>query len=44
MDIVERKIQTLHWVESIPKDKLNKKKMVMVINFGIPKFIPKHLL
>lgn len=44
MDSYEMKKQTLKWVESVPKEKLNKHKMMMVIKDGIPKFIPKHLI
>jgi len=37
--------QTLKWCESVPKEKLNVKKMVMVIGKdGIVSFCPKHLL
>ncbi len=36
--------QTLRWLESVPRDKINTKNMVMVIKYGIPKFVPKHLL
>lgn len=40
----EMKIQTMKWVETIPREKLNANKMVMVILHGVPKFIPKHLI
>ena len=44
MDTEQVKKQTLMWMNTIPRDKLNKNKMVMVIRNGIPKFIPKHLV
>ena len=38
------KKQTLKWCESVPKDKLNIKKMVMVISSdGRVSFCPRHL-
>jgi hypothetical protein len=36
--------QTLRWLEYVPRDKIDTKNMVMVIKYGIPKFVPKHLL
>ena len=41
------RIQTLNWLESVPRNKLNTKKMVMVISSAsgfVPKFVPMHLL
>ena len=38
------KRQTLMWVASVPREKLNTSKMVMIIKYGLPKFVPKHLL
>ena len=44
MDSDNMKKQTLNWVDSIPRNKLNASKMVMIIKNDVPKFIPKHLL
>lgn len=38
------KKQTLKWMESIPRKKLNVKNMVMKIEDGVMKFVPKHLV
>lgn len=41
------RIQTLKWLDSVPRNKLNTKNMVMIIssaNGFVPKFVPKHLL
>lgn len=43
-DYEKRVQQTLKWVESVPKKKLDPKKMVMIIKYGIPTFIPRHLI
>lgn len=44
-DIVERKIQTLAWVGSVPREKLNAGKMVMVFDRnGKVVFYPRHLI
>jgi hypothetical protein len=44
MDSDQVKKQTIKWVNTVPRDKLNKEKMVMVIRDGIPTFVPKHLV
>lgn len=41
------RIQTLKWLDTIPRKKLNTKKMVMVVSSStgfVPKFVPRHLL
>lgn len=44
-DCEQMKKQTLMWlVKNCSKDKINVKNMVMVINDGIPSFVPRHLL
>jgi hypothetical protein len=43
MDTDQMKKQTLMWMNTVPRDKLNKNKMVMVIRNGIATFVPKHL-
>lgn len=43
-DYEKRVLQTLKWVDTVPKKKLNTHKMVMIIKYGIPKFVPKHLV
>lgn len=44
MDTEQMRNQTLKWVSTVPRHKLNASKMVMVITDGIPKFVPKHLV
>lgn len=44
MDADHMKKQTLKWMYTIPRDKLNKDKMVMLIRDGKPTFVPKHLM
>lgn len=40
MDTEQMKKQTLKWLESVPNNKKNPKKMQMVIMNGKPVFIP----
>lgn len=40
----EEKKQTLAWVKTLPREKLNKNKMVCVVIDGKVGFVPRHLL
>lgn len=35
--------QTLKWLQYVPKEKVKITNMVMIIENGVPNFIPKHL-
>lgn len=44
MDYDMRRRQTLAWMEGIDRSRLAVNKMVMVVEGGRPRFVPRHLM